>query len=977
MTRSRYITNITGVLGFCLVASAAGVSAAQQPAASDDAGEVVVTGSRVITNGNNSPTPLTVVRMEQLQEANPGPVAQAIAQLPALLASPNQGGQGPGAQAVINLRGINGGRNLTLLDGHRQPQTGASGVDTNLIPSMLLKRVDIVTGGASAVYGSDAVTGVVNFIMDDNFNGLKFTTQYGISAYNDDPSINAGIAGGTELFGGRGHIEASYQHFNDHGVHDRFDRAWGRGLYSMQGAVPNSTATAGTTANPWLLYSNSRFSTTNFGGVINTGPLANLWFSQNGLLGPYDRGQPTGSGGAQIGGDGGYFTTTSAFGGQRMDQAFGRFDYDFSNTVRGYVEIAATTVLNSSNNTNTQLAARAIGYNNAYLATIQPQYRALLPAALQSGAGAIGTINAAGSFNFSKIFNELDAFPAPRGENRGTSRTYIAGLSGDLGDYKWEIGYEHATEKTDNANPNNISNPRLFAALNAVVNPANGQIVCNAALVNPTVYGSCVPLNVFGPSSMTRAAFDYIRNPSVTTTNNVMDDISGSITGSPFSLWAGPVDLALSGEWRRQTYGVNSTAHPTDPFSCVGIQFNCTATLAPYANSTADFPTAEVTVGEGAFEAQIPLLKDFVLAKNLDANLAARYTNYSTSGAEWSWKAGATWDIDDNLSFRMTRSRDIRAPTLANLFAPLTIGTSVPLADSHVFGLDPATGLPYDNNATPSTINQGNPKLLPELGDTWTAGYVFTPTFLPGFSVSMDYYNIDITQGIFGPSPFAPATQRACEDSEGASPVCLLYVRPLPFSNHTSANKVITINNFLVNTGGVSAEGVDTEVDYSHPINGHNFSARILVNYQPNLTYDLAPAPSVNVAGAADGVNVLPATPNVKGLMQINYEVMRGLSTTVQFRYRNAMRQNGNDSLIFVKNLGVDPAWWADFNVSYKVATGPGDLNIFFNVRNVFNTPPEPWASTGGTAQIGTFGGWLQGDDPLGRYFKLGLSYKM
>jgi outer membrane receptor protein involved in Fe transport len=267
--------------------------------------------------------------------------------------------------------------------------------------------------------------------------------------------------------------------------------------------------------------------------------------------------------------------------------------------------------------------------------------------------------------------------------------------------------------------------------------------------------------------------------------------------------------------------------------------------------------------------------------------------------------------------------------------------------------------------------------LLPELGDTWTAGYVFTPTFLPGFSVSMDYYNIDITQGIFGPSPFAPATQRACEDSEGASPVCLLYVRPLPFSNHTSANKVITINNFLVNTGGVSAEGVDTEVDYSHPINGHNFSARILVNYQPNLTYDLAPAPSVNVAGAADGVNVLPATPNVKGLMQINYEVMRGLSTTVQFRYRNAMRQNGNDSLIFVKNLGVDPAWWADFNVSYKVATGPGDLNIFFNVRNVFNTPPEPWASTGGTAQIGTFGGWLQGDDPLGRYFKLGLSYKL
>ena len=172
--------------------------------------------------------------------------------------------------------------------------------------------------------------------------------------------------------------------------------------------------------------------------MINSGPLAGLRFSQNGALAPFNHGTPTGSGGAQIGGDGGYFTTTSAFGGQFMDQAFGRFDYDFTDDVKGYAEVAATTVLNLKSQSNTQSAARAIGYNNAYLSTLQPDYRALLPASLQSGPGAIGTINAAGSFNFSKIFNQLAAFPAPQQQNTGNSITVLTGLTGSWG--KLQLG---------------------------------------------------------------------------------------------------------------------------------------------------------------------------------------------------------------------------------------------------------------------------------------------------------------------------------------------------------------------------------------------------------------------------------------------------------------------------------------------------------------------------------------------------------
>ena len=945
------------------MASAAFAQQAAAPAAIE---EVVVTGSRVVTNGNKMPTPVTVVALEQLQAANPGPIAQALAELPALLASPNQGGQGPGAQAVINLRGIYQGRTLTLLDGHRQPNTGASGVDTNLIPSMLLKRIDIVTGGASAVYGSDAVTGVVNFVMDNNFNGVKLSASSGISTFGDDPTFDAGIALGQSFMGGRGHVEASYQHFSDPGIADRFDRAWGRGLYSMQGAVPGSTAGAGSVQNPWLLYSNSRFATSNFGGVINTGPLANLTFLQNGVATPFNHGTPTGSGGAQIGGDGGYFTTTAAFGQQYMDQGFGRLDYDFTDTIKGYVEFASTTVLNVASNSNVQLSAKAIGNNNAYLRGIT------LPTGIANPYNAAVTT----SFNFSEVFNELDAFPAPQSQNRGTSNTVLAGLNGSFGKgYKWEAGYEHAVETTSNFQPFNTSTPRLYAAINAVVNPANGQVVCNAALVNPSVYGGCVPLNLFGPSTMNRAAFDWINAPSTATTTNVIDDYSASFTGSPISTWAGPVDMALSGEWRRQTYGVHSTALPTDPVSCVGIQFNCVASTAPYASSTANFPTAQVTVGEAAYEAQVPLLKDMFLTKSLSANLAARWTDYSTSGALWSWKLGVTWAVNDDLSIRWAKSRDIRAPTLANLFAPYTVGTSVALADVHVFGTDPVTHLPYSNNVQPTTVSQGNPKLLPELSDTITLGFIWTPEAVRGLSVSMDGYDIRVTQGINSPTPFAPATQLACENSGGTAPVCALYVRPLPFSNHTSANLITQLNNITVNTGGVWSYGIDTEVNYTRLVNDHRLGFRALVNYQPHLIYDLTPAPIVDVGGSADGVNVLAATPNLKGTIQVNYEVINNLTAMLQGRFRGGVTQNGNTVLVFVQNR-VPAAWYADLNLTYKFRTHGADTSVFFNVRNLFNTPPVPWASTGGTAQIGTFGGWLQGDDPLGRYFKVGVSAK-
>jgi outer membrane cobalamin receptor len=218
--------------------SGPGTAWSQQASATrntDTLEEVLVTGSRVISNGNDSPTPVTVVTMEDLAATHPTTVFEALNDLPVFAASrtsmalPNNAGGNNSAISALNLRGLGAPRTLVLYDGHRVPPTNQDGlIDVNTIPQMLLQRVDVVTGGVSAVYGSDAITGVVNFITDRKFNGIKANVQGGISQLMDDRSYELGLAFGRDLFGDRGHFEGSYQVHDDGGLLHRTDRKLGR-----------------------------------------------------------------------------------------------------------------------------------------------------------------------------------------------------------------------------------------------------------------------------------------------------------------------------------------------------------------------------------------------------------------------------------------------------------------------------------------------------------------------------------------------------------------------------------------------------------------------------------------------------------------------------------------------------------------------------------------------------------------------------
>ncbi len=582
-------------------------------------GDIVVTGSRVITNGNNSPTPVTVVSTEQIQQVTPSNIPDALNRLPVFSGSNNQSSFGAAERNFsgnyLNLRNVGAGRSLILVDGHRFPPTTTDNlVDTNTIPQLLLQRVEVVTGGASAVYGSDAITGVVNFVVDRKFNGLKFNVQGGQSSREDNGSYRIGAAFGLPVFGDRGHFEASFEHYNSNGIDDKLGRAYGRAVYSTQGA--------GTAANPYRVVTNTRL--TNFSpyGIIKNGIFADQVFGGPGdTLRPFVHGTKTGTSGVESGGDGTFYNSTLQAK-LRSDQAFARFDFDVDPDTHFYLQGAATRSFNQFSKEENVINNLTFSSQNPFLL---PQYRAALAAANQP------------TFTFARQLSE-----APRLTPTAWIKSYfaIAGLEGKLGDFNWDVAYSHSESRQRVATENNMTFAKLFAALDAVTAP-DGTTVCNVTLTNPSLYPGCVPINPFGANTFTQAAQDYVLQDTFFHLHNKMDDLAGSIAGSPISTWAGPVKVALSGEYRSLMVDLRSDAQPTDRPSCVGLRYNCTANTPVYAsNVVGDMRNKHQRITEGAIEVDIPILVDSVIAKSLNVNAAARYTHYNTSGNAKTWKVG-------------------------------------------------------------------------------------------------------------------------------------------------------------------------------------------------------------------------------------------------------------------------------------------------------------------------------------------------
>ncbi|MBC2665862.1 TonB-dependent receptor [Novosphingobium flavum] len=932
--------------------------AADKPAVTSE--DIVVTGSRVITNGNNSPTPMTVVSTEQLLKVAPSTVVDAINLAPALqgsqtTASNPGGGQRNGAAAYLNLRNLGDLRTLVLFDGHRVvPTINAqnANVDSWVVPQLLIKRVDVVTGGVSAVYGSDAVSGVVNFVTDTQFTGVKFQASSGVSTYGDDHIVDVGAAFGTRFGNDRGHFEASLQYRQDPGLLTQLDRPFF--AQSLGGAG------AGTAASPYFNVANQRFSNSTFGGLITNGLLANLQFAQDGQLSAFNSGTASGTSNVAYGGDGSWYRLASIKSALEFIQAFGRFDYELTDSIHFYAQ-GAGTWNKTKNSFRSPLETVNIGWNNPYLDSVQQPYQATIQAQRISSP--------TGSFQFRRLID----IPGTAAQKTDTWMA-MTGLDGGFGkDWKWNVQFSQSRSKLRAQNLANVDQGKFFAAANAVRNPSNpSQIVCNAALTNAN-YANCVPVNLFGPTSITPQALAYF----MTTTTNInttdLTEIEGSLTGSPFDTWAGPVKVALSGEYRRIGWSVAADAVPSDRADCNGIQFNnCTVNTVKWLQTTTpSLAGVSQKVTEGALEVDVPLAKDMAFAKELNVNGAIRQTHYSTTGDVTTWKVGATWRPVADLLLRGTHSRDIRAPNVFELYSPTSVAPS-----NFTDGL---TGASLQNFGV-GTVS--NPNLTPERSNSWTAGIVYTPSYVPGLSVSVDFYSIKISNAIVLIQGNTAAIQTACAASLGAGACQDVIVRPNAWTDKTTANNPTAVYQKFLNIASFSTRGVDVEANYKTEIADHGLNLRALLSWQPKLTYDQGQFGVVDFGNVATAGTLTPASPGFKYTAIASFDITDQINLTWMQRGRGAMKAfavpAGTTEKEFVGGNRVAPVTYSNVTLTFDVKHGGGDFQFYANVQNLFNQQPKvTYAGGNANPGLGLFGFFpANGDDVVGRYFTAGVRAK-
>ncbi len=441
---------------------------------------------------------------------------------------------------------------------------------------------------------------------------------------------------------------------------------------------------------------------------------------------------------------------------------------------------------------------------------------------------------------------------------------------------------------------------------------------------------------------------------------NIMDDVGGSISGTLFDLPAGPIKGALSAEARWLSYGVNSSASPTATVDCTGLRICSTATPLWIQNVVASVNASE-NVYEFAGEFNIPILKGIPLVQELSADIAGRFTNYSTSGDAETWKLGLDYHVNDTIRFRGTMSVDIRAPTLNDLYSPL---------QSTISGL---TDLISGVNGSSLLHSQGNPGLKPEVAHTYTAGMVLTPDFIPGLTASVDYYRIDLSQGINNISYGTQAIQQICIASiptGNLSPYCALANRQIPIGQpgyNTPANYPSFFISQGVNSATVKTEGVDMEVDYGFDMADISPSLPGSVNLRTLLSLQ----PYIDTLTFTGSATTFTPMPKGRLTMFLGYQV-GSWGINFQDTYLSSFNKQSLPTQVYAQPY-VGQYNQLDATLDKKFTMDSDSVvDVYATVQNVFNRQYPIWPTI--TSNPGlfypapfTFG------NSLGRYFQVGV----
>jgi outer membrane receptor protein involved in Fe transport len=966
------------VLGACASLPLA-AQAQDAPPASDAApatgsnvlSPVVISGSRINARGFTQPTPTTRVTAEDLEKVAKPNLFNAIAELPALqgstgrTTSTNSTSSGIQGLSSLSLRGLQPIRTLTLLDGQRVVGANVTGVtDVSQFPQLLVKQVDVVTGGASASYGSDAVGGVVNFITDKRFTGFKANVEAGQTNYKDDKNATLQAAWGGSFLGDRAHLQASVEYGREKGVPSpRFGGAGanGRTWFKNPAFQVRPIGQTNDGKPQYIAIENAQQFQYSKYGLITNGPLQGTAFGKNGE--PYkfnygSNGVPTGTGavtgcitpfcvGGDLSGTVGGGTTL----GMNMERqvAYLRGSYELNDNheiffTANYGQVDSRFTPNPGAAKNANLTIQCA--NPFVPASIQAQCAANNITSFQ-----YGTANA--------IFpKDIDVNPVR------TQTRLVLGANGKfdvLGKaWTYDAYATHGVNTIDIHVANMTLNNRYNAAIDAISGP-NGSVICR----NPDARATgCVPLNIIGDVPIDPAAWAYIApaNGPHQHSRQRQSVASFSINGEPFSLWAGPVAVAFGAEGRREQYYVkgdpygngvfadspNTPAYPADPVlnNPVGNHWYA----GNYHNARGAYH-----VKEAFLELNLPLFKSASMG-DANLNIAGRETDYSTSGNVGSWKVGSTWKTGvDGLRLRAVTSKDVRAPNLSELFAaPIVVNNTV------------------NYQGTTLTVQQrtvGNVNLRPETARNTTFGIVLAqPSWAPGFSASLDYFDIKVKDVISSLTPQQEVDLCVAGNQEICAAMDLV-----------SPTKYVTVQAF--NLASLHNKGMDLEGVLRFNLGGGlpgKITLRGLATYTKSFKVDSgvvgtipAEAAGVNLAN----INNIGLTPKWKAQFSQSWDTDTA-SLTLSQRwiskgvYSNEYIECQTDCPVStpqrptILNNQMKGAFYWDLGGSYKLSK---TLSVYFKVDNLTDVDPPSAPQTGTGYGINPF---LY--DVLGRQYRVG-----
>jgi len=1010
-------------------------------AAEEQLEEVQVTGSRItLAPGMVTPTPVTSITAEDMESLGPNQIIDSLNALPVFRNNSNAnqslGGQNSGGSNV-NLHGIGANRTLTLLDGRRLVASNRFGsVDVNILPSMLMKNVETVTGGASASYGTDAVAGVTNFILDTGFEGVDLKAQVGETFHNDGGNKEYGIAVGHAFMGGRLHVIGSFSH-NQLDSIEGVEAQNKRPYLKHWGYVTNPSATG-----PSLLTAPYAVQT-DFGNTIQFNaaagsPLDRIVFDGTGevynKLPFYGLGRLNGGCNCQSLPS---LNQTTMYQdnqlqvGYKGNTGFGRFGFDLTDNTELYVQGMWASNHQRVRWQNVPLVSiwsSRIYADNAFL----PAGAAALITASGSSTtgpgitpGIASTIDGGAKWVAATVF--LPSLPTDAGggsvlDTGNQLASYTAGLTSKVGQWKIDAYVQHGQNHQLYDGYNLPRVDRLQVAMDAVQDPS-GKIVCRASLpqYDPNGYWKdCVPVNLFGGNqTLSPQAEAYIHQPfkhAYATVKQDLFEVSGS--GSlGIGLPAGDISAAVGANWRRDKFD-QGTPNPADEYpalpdgrllSALGIgdgsrgivpQYGCTPQPAPVAGgvpglryaaggfcgsssssallfSSQRFIEGKDSVKEAFAEFQVPMLSKLPVIERLDTNFAARWADYAGAGQVWAWKAGLSWELNEQLRVRATRSRDVRAPNLRDRF------------DSTLGGVNAV-----DNNSqltspiTYSVIGYsgGNLDLKPEKADTTTAGIVFQPTFLEGFQASLDWYEVRIKGAIAS----LTATTIVQQCNAGDTALCQ-YVHRNNVTTQNPLGDLVQVDTLLLNLNKEVYRGFDAEVDYRKALTlfgGGPESITLRVFGSHYTTVKQQPPELLGTGGTrtrGPTIDNLSTTPDAATAV-LGY---RNGPLTVSIAERYTGQRNINRlfeestsrtpsvaGLTTVDDNSVGGMYTTDLTAGWQSSKVEG-LRVYSTITNLFDRQPAIFPTQGGRTGFGSGVIGVGGlNDILGRRYVVGAEYK-